>query len=164
MSPRAKCHPRSHLKSGLAEKCQGKMSQGKTSQGKTSPRAKRLRAECHPTFSTSGRIGFGFGYGSGTGICTIYLINRVLSGNKNIDRFFFSGISIWHFLFEYMDAVRVQNFPKVNSHWLNVYIFGFSLTYNNWGTIWSPQILPKSESIAALFVKFIPVKLWEKSV
>ena len=49
MSPRAKCHPRSHLKSGLAEKCQGKMSQGKTSQGKMSPRAKRLRAECHPT-------------------------------------------------------------------------------------------------------------------
>ena len=49
MSPRAKCHPRSHLKSGLTEKCQGKMSQGKTSQGKTSPRAKRLRAECHPT-------------------------------------------------------------------------------------------------------------------
>ena len=77
---------------------------------------------------------------------------------------FFSGISIWHFLFEYMDAVRVQNFPKVNSHWLNVYIFGFSLTYNDWGTIWSPQILPKSESIAALFVKFIPVKLREKSV
>ena len=28
---------------------QGKMSQGNTSQGKTSPRAKRLRAECHPT-------------------------------------------------------------------------------------------------------------------
>ena len=27
---------------------QGKMSQGNTSQGKTSPRAKRLRAECHP--------------------------------------------------------------------------------------------------------------------
>ena len=60
-------------------------------------------------------FGFGFGYGSGTGICTIYLINRVLSGNKNIDRFFL-GISIWHFLFEYMDAARVQNFPKVNSH------------------------------------------------
>ena len=59
-------------------------------------------------------FGFGFGYGSGTGICTIYLINRVLSGNKNIDLFL--GISIWHFLFEYMDAARVQNFPKVNSH------------------------------------------------
>ena len=29
-------------------------------------------------------FGFGFGYGSGTGICTIYLINRVLSGNKNM--------------------------------------------------------------------------------
>ena len=28
---------------------QGKMSQGNTSQGKTSPRAKRLRAVCHPT-------------------------------------------------------------------------------------------------------------------
>ena len=49
MSPRAKCHPRSHLKSGLAEKCQGKMSQGNMSQGNMSPRAKRLRAECHPT-------------------------------------------------------------------------------------------------------------------
>ena len=33
-------------------------------------------------------FGFGYGYGSGTGICTIYLINRVLSGNKNIDLFF----------------------------------------------------------------------------
>ena len=29
---RAKCHPRSHFKSGLAEKCQGIPSQGKTSQ------------------------------------------------------------------------------------------------------------------------------------
>ena len=33
----------------------------------------------------SGRIG----YGSGTGIFIIYLINRVLSGNANLDRVFF---------------------------------------------------------------------------
>ena len=35
---------------------QGKMSQGNTSQGKTSPRAKRLRAECHPTFVLEGKV------------------------------------------------------------------------------------------------------------
>ena len=39
-------------------------------------------------------FGFGFGYGSSTGICTIYLINRVLSGNKNIDRVFFRYINM----------------------------------------------------------------------
>ena len=57
-------------------------------------------------------FGFGFGYGSGTGICTIYLINRVLSGNKNIDRFFFRvyqyGIfflNIW-MLFEYKTFLK----------------------------------------------------------
>ena len=59
-------------------------------------------------------FGFGYGYGSGTGICTIYLINRVLSGNKNIDRVFFGYINM---AFSFcMDAVQVQNFPKVNSH------------------------------------------------
>ena len=39
-------------------------------------------------------FGFGYGYGSGTGICTIYLINRVLSGNKNIDQFFSDYINM----------------------------------------------------------------------
>ena len=33
-------------------------------------------------------FGFGSGSGSGTGIDTVYLINRVFSGNENIDRVF----------------------------------------------------------------------------
>ena len=42
---------------------------------------------------------FGFGSGSGSGIGTVFFINRVLSGNENIDRVF-SGISISRLRFQ----------------------------------------------------------------
>ena len=45
-------------------------------------------------FKLGSGIGKKFGFGSGTGIGTVYLINRVLSGNANIDRVF-PGILIY---------------------------------------------------------------------
>ena len=42
---------------------------------------------------------FGFGSGSGSGIGTVVFINRVLSGNENIDPVF-SGISISRLRFQ----------------------------------------------------------------
>ena len=44
-------------------------------------------------------FGFGSGSGSGSGIGTVFFINRVLSGNENIDRVF-SGISISRLRFQ----------------------------------------------------------------
>ena len=44
-------------------------------------------------------IGKNFGFGSGSGIGTVFFINRVLSGNENIDRVF-SGISISRLRFQ----------------------------------------------------------------
>ena len=44
-------------------------------------------------------FGFGSGLGSGSGIGTVFFINRVLSGNENIDRVF-SGISISRLRFQ----------------------------------------------------------------
>ena len=44
-------------------------------------------------------FGFGSGSGSGLGIGTVFFINRVLSGNENIDRVF-SGISISRLRFQ----------------------------------------------------------------
>ena len=44
-------------------------------------------------------FGFGSGTGSGSGIRTVFSINRVLSGNENIDRLF-SGISISRLRFQ----------------------------------------------------------------
>ena len=42
---------------------------------------------------------FGSGLGLGLGIGTVFFINRVLSGNENIDRVF-SGISISRLIFQ----------------------------------------------------------------
>ena len=44
-------------------------------------------------------FGFGLGSGSGSGIGPVHFINRVLSGNENIDRVF-SGISISRLIFQ----------------------------------------------------------------
>ena len=44
-------------------------------------------------------FGFGSGSGSGSGIGTVFFINRVLSGNENID-WVFSGISISRLRFQ----------------------------------------------------------------
>ena len=115
------CH-QSHLHSGIRKRWKHGTLVGQTAaarigcslSGHQGPSGRHFQLRDGSGSSIAKNFGFGFGYGSGTGIYTIYLINRVLSGNKKIDRVFFGYINM---AFSFcMDAVQVQNFPKENSH------------------------------------------------